>query len=886
MEQRLGDILLELGLVDQQGLDAALRRKAKLGGRIGEHLVAAGAVSEEDLLRGLARQRHVPFADETLFTKLDARLRRLVPRSKAFHYRIVPVRYIDGQLILATCESGNLERVRELVDALGHKVRLVLASRKHLEEAIARLYAVDSSSFTDVAEPPRPARHRASRGHRPKGPRLGGSHRAAAEELDGATMADKPPGRRSSRAGAGDQSEEERIAREVESELPQNSGVFKLAQETIERLQRAREKAISVERGSDTVVASPRGTMIEPVPESEKTVLDSEIARRMRDRHGDQPVPGDRGSGAFTGFFEDSSAVFSGEEADPTRASPPPVLPPGRQRRASPHVEISEVFERRPEESGVTMIEAPRSLVRLEEETDDEDTGLVGPGEVSRSPEQVGEFVEPTDEHDALPDAPPTIEISTAPEPSPEPAPTPTPEPMIRPVPTPEPATEPPAVAEVPRPAKPVPPPRSRSKRAKPWASDPEDAPTAPKPAAKRAAPRLPDHVDSVAEPLPPDEIHDVLTAPPTKAIPPIAAKVTITPHPPAEAPSTARTLPPPVNPPPVTASESAPSFAPSTAVPGLIPGGERFGNYVLHRKVKTGGMAVVYEAHTHGLEGVRRQVAIKRILPNLTDSEEFVTMFIDEAKIMVQLSHASIGQVYELGKVEDSYFIAMEYIDGRDLNAIFVDAVNRGEPIPIPLATYLTQRVLEGLDYAHRKCDLNGNSLAIVHRDVSPANILCSFEGAVKIVDFGIAKAVSKVSLTRPGLIKGKISYMSPEQMRGRSIDRRSDIFAAGIVFYELLAGRRLFAGGTDVETIRNVLRGDVPPLRGVRAEIPEDVAATAHRALERDPAKRFQWASEMSQELQRAMVRNNYNNPRGLLTKYMDARFGGTPAGEEGEP
>ncbi len=710
---------MTLGLVDEAGLKAALDRKAELGGgRIGEHLIAVGACDEESLLRGLARQRHVPFADATLFDKVDTRLKRLVPRSKAFHYRVVPVRYLDGQLVLATCESANLERVRELVDALGHKVRLVLAPRQSIEATIARLYSFDVESFVGKVEPPKPARHRL------RGKKLG-----------------KPRGRKRGEAGAAPELDTEaraheideiRIARELAAELPQDSGVFQLTREALLRLRPA-EPIEPPSHDGDTEVRRNRDAAGD-VDEDAQTVLDTEMAARIRAELGGEGVAAD--SGLWAGGGTGDRMVLS---------LPPPTS------------------------------EATHSgKMRRPESSDPADKPPVASGDIF-------------DEH-----------------------------------------TQPPLPPE-----------------------DPVSFARMPMPRAARL------YFDD--ETVPPENpelsgVHGSMALPEAEEIrPPMALG----------------------------------------AVPGMRGGvgaepeaqiqSEPFGNYRLLRKIKTGGMAEVFEASTPGVEGIARTVAIKRILPNLTDSEEFVTMFIDEAKITVQLSHAAIGQVYELGRVGESYFIAMEYIHGRDLNAIFADAYEADVKIPVPVAAYIAQQVYEGLDYAHRKADLDGNSLGIVHRDVSPANVLCSFEGLVKIIDFGIAKAVSKVSLTRPGLIKGKISYMSPEQMRGQPVDRRSDIFAMGIVLYEMLAGRRLFSGNSDVETIRNVLKGEVPPLGSVRPDLPGGLVAVVERALQRDPARRFAWASDASLELQRVLLLHDYSNPRGELLSYMDQRFGGVPASEE---
>ncbi|MEW5851974.1 MAG: serine/threonine-protein kinase, partial [Myxococcota bacterium] len=323
-----------------------------------------------------------------------------------------------------------------------------------------------------------------------------------------------------------------------------------------------------------------------------------------------------------------------------------------------------------------------------------------------------------------------------------------------------------------------------------------------------------------------------------------------------------------PATPPPLPAGAVPPPLPQTATTSGE---GDRFGNYTLLRRIKAGGMAEVYLAKTSGVEGFEKKVAIKRILPHLTESSEFVEMFIDEAKLTVQLNHANIANIYELGKVGGSYFIAMEFIHGRDVNALFKDAYRRKQPLPVALCAYIVQQLCEGLEYAHRKKDQDGRDLGIVHRDISPANILVSYEGAVKIIDFGIAKAVSKLSMTRPGLIKGKISYMSPEQMRGQAIDRRSDVFAAGIILYELLAGRRLFAAKTDVETIRNVIKGTIPPLTQHRADVPPDLVQIVMKALERDFNQRYSWAAELSADLQAFMIRNGLTNARGDLIAHM---------------
>ncbi|HEU4614040.1 MAG TPA: serine/threonine-protein kinase, partial [Kofleriaceae bacterium] len=223
------------------------------------------------------------------------------------------------------------------------------------------------------------------------------------------------------------------------------------------------------------------------------------------------------------------------------------------------------------------------------------------------------------------------------------------------------------------------------------------------------------------------------------------------------------------------------------------------FGKYLLLDRISVGGMAEVFKAKSYGVEGFEKIIAIKRILPTMGEDRDFIKMFIDEAKIAGQLAHANICQIFELGRIDGSHFIAMEYIWGKDLLQIQNRLRKTKQPMPINMACFVIAKVLEGLDYAHRKRDQLGRPLEIVHRDCSPQNILISYEGEVKIIDFGIAKAASRSSKTQAGVLKGKFGYMSPEQARGRTLDHRSDLFNVGIVMYEAITGERLFAGSSD---------------------------------------------------------------------------------------
>ncbi len=299
------------------------------------------------------------------------------------------------------------------------------------------------------------------------------------------------------------------------------------------------------------------------------------------------------------------------------------------------------------------------------------------------------------------------------------------------------------------------------------------------------------------------------------------------------------------------------------------------FGKYLLLDRINIGGMAEVWRAKTFGAGGFERLVAIKRILPNIAEDEEFITMFIDEAKITVQLNHANIAQIYELANISNSYFIAMEYISGKDMRAVFDRCRKRGEPAPIPLTCYLIARCCEGLDYAHRNKDRMGNDMAIVHRDVSPQNALISYDGEVKVIDFGIAKAAGKATKTQAGILKGKFGYMSPEQIRGLPLDRRSDVFALGICLYEMLTGERLFVGDSDFSVLEKVRKVEVLPPSHFNRRIPDALEKIVMKALAKDVEDRYQYASELGDALQRFSLTADTVFGRKELAAFMKSTF-----------
>ncbi|HTM21379.1 MAG TPA: serine/threonine-protein kinase, partial [Kofleriaceae bacterium] len=280
------------------------------------------------------------------------------------------------------------------------------------------------------------------------------------------------------------------------------------------------------------------------------------------------------------------------------------------------------------------------------------------------------------------------------------------------------------------------------------------------------------------------------------------------------------------------------------------------FGKYLLLDRVSVGGMAEVFKAKSYGVEGFEKVIAIKRILPSMGEDRDFIKMFIDEAKIAGQLSHANICQIFELGRTDGSHFIAMEYIWGKDLLQISNRFKKLGQVMPVDMACFVVSKVCEGLDYAHRKKDAMGRPLQIVHRDCSPQNVLVSYEGEVKIIDFGIAKAASRSSRTQAGVLKGKFGYMSPEQVRGLPLDRRSDVFALGTILYESLTGERLFMGESDFSTLEKVRNVDIQPPTALNRNIPAEVETIVMRALTRDADERYQWASEMRAELQQYLM------------------------------
>ncbi len=289
----------------------------------------------------------------------------------------------------------------------------------------------------------------------------------------------------------------------------------------------------------------------------------------------------------------------------------------------------------------------------------------------------------------------------------------------------------------------------------------------------------------------------------------------------------------------------------------------EQFGPYLVYERLGVGGMATVHRALERGIEGFERIVALKRLLPHLAEDASFIKSFVREAKLASLLNHNNIVHIYELGRVGTEYFISMEYIDGRDIRRILRHARKVTGPPPLHVTVGLLLQLCEALDYAHAKVDEDGHPLGLVHRDVSPSNLLVTSEGHVKVIDFGIARAQSQQLRTQTGRVKGKLAYMAPEAISGKDLDARSDLFAAGVIAHELLTARPLFASKNEYQTLLKVQRGDIIPPSTFNQACPPELDAIALRALARDPDDRYATAGEMRDEL--LALRRHYNLATG---------------------
>ncbi|RKG68142.1 serine/threonine protein kinase [Corallococcus terminator] len=283
------------------------------------------------------------------------------------------------------------------------------------------------------------------------------------------------------------------------------------------------------------------------------------------------------------------------------------------------------------------------------------------------------------------------------------------------------------------------------------------------------------------------------------------------------------------------------------------LEAGTHVGKYVVRRKLAEGGMAEIFLCTARGPEGFEKEVVIKRVRAFLASDPDFVQMFIAEARLASRLNHANVVQIFDFDKHEDTYYLAMEYVRGCSLWELRKRSKEAMTPMPPTLVAHIGAEVARGLHYAHR-LRVNGELLHLVHRDVTPHNVLVSYDGAVKLTDFGIAKAGNK--LTNPGVLKGKFAYMSPEQARGESVDVRTDVFALGVVLWELLTGGRLFQGDSEIAVLRAVQESTIVPPARLNPDVPPDLDAAICRALERDLSKRFQTAGELERALAQCVL------------------------------
>jgi serine/threonine protein kinase len=301
----------------------------------------------------------------------------------------------------------------------------------------------------------------------------------------------------------------------------------------------------------------------------------------------------------------------------------------------------------------------------------------------------------------------------------------------------------------------------------------------------------------------------------------------------------------------------------------------QTFGKYFLIDKIATGGMAEIFKAKTYSHGGFENLLVIKRILSHLGENKDFIEMFIDEAKISVALQHPNIIRVYDFGKILDNYFIAMECVDGKDARELLKQLARQRRLMPQRFAIFVAIEVCKGLEYAHTKADLHNKSYEIVHRDISPSNVIISYEGTIKVADFGIAKAESNMYETRDGVLKGKYEYMSPEQAAGGALDRRSDIFSLGILVHEMLTGHRLFKTNNDMATLKLIQSVGVNPPSRRNPKVSPQLDAIVMKALSKKPADRYQSAGELSNALRALLGAELIESCQPAMARFMQTVF-----------
>src|SRR4051794_37417189 len=322
--------------------------------------------------------------------------------------------------------------------------------------------------------------------------------------------------------------------------------------------------------------------------------------------------------------------------------------------------------------------------------------------------------------------------------------------------------------------------------------------------------------------------------------------------------------------------SEVSAATTNTTSSGGQIAPGARIGKYEVVHRIACGGMAEIYLARASGIYGFEKYVVLKRILPQYAAQEEFVRMFIKEARVAASLDHANIAHVYEIGEMGRDTLFTMEYLHGEDLRHISRDLERRGLRLPLEHALEIAIGAASGLQFAHDKRGPDGRSLGIVHRDISPANIVVTYDGGVKVVDFGIAKLATDPELSQRYALKGKLAYMSPEQLHNLPVDRRSDVFALGIVLYEITTQVRLFKGATEVQTMKAAMEGMVPLPSTHVPGYPAALERIVLRALARSPDDRYQSARELQLDLEAFVHEERLRLSPAALADWMEKTFG----------
>jgi serine/threonine protein kinase len=320
----------------------------------------------------------------------------------------------------------------------------------------------------------------------------------------------------------------------------------------------------------------------------------------------------------------------------------------------------------------------------------------------------------------------------------------------------------------------------------------------------------------------------------------------------------------------------------------GILEASIPFGHYELLSRINVGVMAEILKARDLERPG-GPLLAVKRILPHLTEDPQYVTMFLDESRVLAQLSHANIIRTFDVGQVGPTPYLALEYVHGHDARMLFHRCRRDGQPVPLRIACYVMAEVCAGLHFAHEQLDADGNLLGIVHRDVSLQNVLVSYDGDVKLIDFGIAMSAANMARTEVGIVKGKFGYMSPEQVKGEPLDRRSDVFAAGICLYELLTGERLFSGDNDYAAVERVRNVRIDPPSRLNRQIPSALESLVMKALAKSPRDRFQSAADMRRALQAFMSESGNVCTPDDLARQMRVTFADelndVPGGSSGE-